>query len=121
MAQKKSPKDTPASVHLTEQDLLDESQAPEPFVFALSSSKRIVFPDLFDLPANEADEFLTEMEKYGKNDFKFLEKWLPEKDFKTYKEANLPLRAHARLMTRVLNYYRATLGDEGEDNASAGS
>lgn len=107
------------SVNLTLTALTAEVKKPEPFVFALNSSKRITFPDLFDRPADEAEEFFSDMQKNGQNDFALLEKWLTKADFAAYKAAKLPLRVHAALIEKVMGYYRTTLGDTGEDAASA--
>lgn len=110
------------SINLSLSALEAEVNKPEPFVFALSGSKRITFPDLFDMPAEDAEAFFDELQSSGQNDFHFLEKWLTKDDFETYKAAKLPLRVHAALVNKVMGYYQATLdtmGKPGEGSASA--
>ncbi|QCB97118.1 hypothetical protein E5206_09395 [Arthrobacter sp. PAMC25564] len=106
------------NVNLSLASLEAEVAKPEPFVLALKGGKRITFPDLFDLPADEAGEFFKDLEATGQNDFTFLEKWLSEKDFEAYKAEKIPLRVHAALIQRVMAYYEQTVGKPGEDTAS---
>lgn len=108
------------SVNLTLAALMAETKKPEPFVFALSGSKRITFPDIFDVPAEESLEFFRDMQASGQNDFDLLRKWLSKADFEAYQAAKLPLRVHANLVSQVMDYYRSTMGDLGEDSASKG-
>lgn len=103
---------------LTELEL--EAASPEPFVLALPDSSRITFPDLYDIPAEDGEKFMQDMESAGENDFEFLEKWLTKEDFEKYKGLKLKLRTHALLMNQVLSYYRASLGRPGEGRASKG-
>jgi hypothetical protein len=106
------------NVMLTLANLEAEVAKPEPFVLALKSGKRITFPDIFDMPAEDAEAFLASMEG-AKNDFSALEKWLSSEDFAKYKEAKLTLRVHKALIERVTAYYEQTVGTPGEDSASA--
>ncbi|MBT8162793.1 MULTISPECIES: hypothetical protein [Arthrobacter] len=106
-------------VHLSLSALEAEVSKPEPFVLALSGGKRITFPDLFDMPADEATEFFEDLERTKQTDFSFLEKWLPKKDFEAYKAEKISLRVHAALIQRVLDYYEQTVGKPGEGRASA--
>lgn len=112
--------DTPR-VNLTLAQLEQQAASPEPFILALKDSQRITFPDLFDMPAEDGEQFLDELNKFGQNDFKFLEKWLSEEDFQKYKDAKITLRQHAALMNQVLGYYQASVGKPGEGVASASS
>lgn len=110
-------KDKP-NVNLTLSSLKAETASPEPFVFAIDAATRITFPDLFDIPVEEAEAFFEDMDRYGQNDMKFLKKWLSEKDYETYRAAGLNLRTHAAIMRRVLDYYEGTMGRKGEGSAS---
>lgn len=107
------------SINLSLAALQAEIGKPEPFVLALSNSKRITFPDIFDLPASEAEEFFEDMRSNGQNDFDFLKKWLSEEDYEAYKAQKVPLRVHSALIERVMDYYQSTLGTKGEGTASA--
>lgn len=106
------------NINITVAQLEQEAAKPEPFVLALKGGKRITFPDLYDRPADEAEEFLSTFGKES-NDFKNLEKWLPKADFEAYKAAKLPLRMHALLIDKVMSYYQNSLGLPGEGDASA--
>lgn len=96
-----------------------EAKSPEPFILALPDSRRITFPDLYDIPVEESEEFLSQLKEHGQNDWKFLQKWLSKEDFEAYKAAKVKLRVHAALMTQVLDYYQASFGKPGEGRASA--
>lgn len=106
------------NINISVAQLEKEAVKPEPYVLALKSGKRVTFPDLYDRPADEAEEFLKEFSTEP-NDFKALEKWLPKTEFDKYKAAKLPLRAHALLIDKVMSYYQNSLGLPGEDDASA--
>ncbi|MFM9430064.1 hypothetical protein [Arthrobacter sp. MP_2.3] len=107
------------NINLTLAALEAEVAKPEPFVLALRGGKRITFPDLYDMPADEAAEYFKDLESSGQNDFTFLEKWLSKADFEAYKAAKIPLRVHAALVERVMDYYQQTVGTPGEGIASA--
>jgi hypothetical protein len=102
------------SINMSLASLEAEIGTPEPYVLALKSGKRITFPDLFDIPIDESEEFLSDLQKSGQNDLGFLEKWLSKADFEAYKAAKVPLRVHAALIQRVLAYYQQTVGTPGE-------
>lgn len=104
------------NINLTLTSLEAEVSKPEPFVLALKGGKRVTFPDIFDMPADEADAFLDDIRSGG--DFRFLEKWLSEADFEAYKAAKIPLRVHMAVVQRVMAYYEGTIGKPGEGNAS---
>ncbi|MFS0718866.1 hypothetical protein ABC337_05035 [Arthrobacter sp. 1P04PC] len=106
------------TVHLSLAALEAEVAKPEPFVLALKSGKRITFPDLYDMPAVEAKAFFDQFEGADRTDFKLLEEWLTKADYEAYVAAKLPLRVHAALIERVMNYYQQTVGTPGEDTAS---
>lgn len=106
------------SINVTLSSLAAEVVTPEPFVVALSGSKRITFPDLFNKPAEEAADFFRDLEELGQNEFGYLEKWLSPEDFATYKAEKVPLRVHAALMQKVVGYYESTMGTPGEGSAS---
>ena len=107
------------NVNLSLAALEAEATKPEPFVLALTGSKRITFPDLYDLPVDEATEFFDDLAANGQTDLDFLAKWLSKADFEAYKAAKVPLRTHKVLIQRVLAYYQQTVGDEGNGAASA--
>ena len=109
------------NVNLSLAALEAEIGKPEPFVLALSGSKRITFPDLYDIPVDEAEEFFKDLEESKGGDLAMFEKWLSKADFAAYKAAKIPLRVHAALAKKVTDYYQQSMGDAGEDAASASS
>lgn len=109
------------NINLTLAALEAEVDQPEPFVLALTGSKRITFPDIFNMPADEAESFFADLENSNEKDFTFLAKWLSKADFESYKAAKVPLRVHSALIQKVLSYYNPTMGDSGEGAASASS
>ncbi|MCZ9884153.1 hypothetical protein [Arthrobacter sp. B2a2-09] len=107
------------NINLTIAELEAEVAKPEPFVLALKGGKRVTFPDLYDMPAAEAEDFFAKFEGTGRTDFALLEEWLSKPDYEAYVAARLPLRVHAALIERVMNYYQQTVGKPGEGAASA--
>jgi hypothetical protein len=105
------------TINLSLSALEAEIVKPEPFVLALKDGKRVTFPDIFDRPADEAAEFLSDLR--SSDDFDLMAKWLSEDDFKRYKAAKIPLRSHAAIMQAVMSYYEQTMGTPGEGRASA--
>lgn len=106
-------------VHFSYNDLESESNDPDPFVYTTKASKRVTFPDIFDLPADEGEKFLSDMETLS--DSEILKKWLSDKDLKALQEDKLSLRRRSVLMYKVLNYYQGVTGDSGEDTGSENS
>lgn len=102
--------------HLSFNDIDREIDAPEPFVYTTKASKRVTFPDIFAMEADEAEQMMAEMESMP--DSKFLAKWLGEEDLAKLAADKLSLRHRAMLMQRVMAYYEGTLGDQGEGTAS---
>lgn len=102
--------------NLSFNDLDREIDAPEPFVYTTKASKRVTFPDIFAMDADEAEQLMSELETMP--DGKFLKKWLSEEDLERLAEDKLTLRHRAMLMQRVMAYYEGSLGAQGEGSAS---
>jgi hypothetical protein len=89
----------------------------EPYVIAMHDSKRVTFPDVGAMPAEEAEDFLDDIEDAGRNS-EVLEKWLSAEDYETFREAKLSLRTQTHVLRKVGAYYESTLGDKGKGRAS---
>lgn len=103
-------------VHFSFAELDSEIENPEPFVYTTKASKRVTFPDLFAMEAEEGEKFLMELQT--KPDGVILKQWLSEKDQAALTEDKLTLRQRQTLMQRVMAYYEGTFGTPGEDTAS---
>ena len=110
-------KDTPSKPTLTADQLDAEVDVPEPFVYMTKASKRVRFPDLYDMEASEGEEFLSQLGT--RTDGAFLKEWLPEADFEALQAEKLTLRSRMTLMRMVLAHYEVSMGDAGEGSASA--
>lgn len=108
--------DTPAKVNLTF-SALDKEATPEPFVYTTKASKRVTFPDMYALEAEEGDKFLEEIAVLS--DAEFLAKWLPKTDMAALKADKLTVRQRKSLLNHVMVHYQSTMGDMGEGPASA--
>lgn len=97
-------------------DLDREIDAPEPYVYTTKASKRVTFPDIFAMEADEAERMLLEIQTLP--DGEFLKRWLAEEDLAKLAEDKLTLRHRAMLVQNVMAYYEGTLGNQGEDDAS---
>lgn len=96
---------------------LDSEETPEPFVYMTKANHRVVFPDIFDMEAEEGEQFMLDAQNMGV-DSKFLEKWLGEEDFKALQADKLTLRQRMRLGNTVMSYYEGSLGTLGEGDSS---
>lgn len=96
---------------------LDKEEIPQPFVYVTKANHRVVFPDIFDMEADEGSQFLSEVERSSDDDA-VLKKWLSDEDYKAYKADKLTLRQRMRLMETVMNFYQSSLGTPGEEKAS---
>lgn len=95
---------------------------PDPAQYPLKSGKLVTFPDIFDLPTEEAENLLDEMNAAANNGkvSPFLKKWLSKEDY-TALDAEYPTMRMVRpVFYAVMNYYQGTWGEEGEDGASEG-
>jgi len=97
---------------------LDNIETPEPFVYTTKASKRVTFPDVFDMEALEAEKFLQDLSSSQWNS-DVLKKWLPESDYASLLEDRLTLRQLNTLVERVQSLYEGTLGNPEEGRASA--
>lgn len=108
--------DKPRTPHFSFSDL-DNLEKPEPFVYTTKASKRVTFPDVFDMEAKAAEDFLREMSGSPWNT-EVLERWLPEKDFKALMADRLTLRQLTTLFEHVQSHYEGQVGTPGEGNDS---
>lgn len=105
------------NVNLSIAALEDEIGAVEPYVIAMRDSKRVTFPDVGAMPAEEAEDLLDDIEEAERNS-EALKKWLSPEDYETFRDAKLSLRTQTRVLQRVGAYYESTLGDRGKGRAS---
>jgi len=93
---------------------------PDPAMYPLKSGKLVVFPDVFDLPIEEAEHFLDQLaiaESNGKIT-PVLKKWLSEEDYKALLEEYPTIRKLRPVFNGVMNYYYSIWGNPGEEDAS---
>lgn len=106
-------KDRPAKSDLSYSALTAETDAPEAFVYTTKASRRVVFPDPGELPFQEAEQWLVDVQKMARSTEVF-EKWLEPEDFAAFLEDKLTLREVMALSTRVQRHYGDIFGDQGE-------
>lgn len=106
------------TVHLSLSSLRKEVAKPEPFRVALSGSKTITFPDLYDLESTEAEEVFGDLTRNSGN-WDALEKWLSDADAKALKAERLSVRELGAVVQAAINYYEQTVGSAGNGPASA--
>lgn len=105
------------NVNLSIAALEAEIGVVEPYVITMRDSKRVTFPDVGAMPAEEAEDFLDDIQSAERNS-EALKKWLSPEDYETFQEAKLSLRTQTHVLRRVGAYYESTLGDKGEGRAS---
>lgn len=106
------------TVHLSLANLRKETVNPDPFVVALTGSKRVTFPDLFAMESVEAEEVFASLNRSATN-WSALERWLSKGDAAALKAEKLSVRELAAVVQAAISYYEGTYGKSGEDNASA--
>lgn len=98
-------------------ELDNEVENPDPFVYTTKASKRVTFPDLYGMDADEGEKFLWELRT--KPDGVVIKKWLSADDQANLAEDKLSLRQRTTLLQHVMAYYEGTMGTPGEGPASA--
>jgi len=101
-------------------DLDDIAENPDPITIALKDGTKITFPDVYDMPLEEAEDFFRELTR-GMNTgimTPALKKWLPEEDYKALIKAFPTVRRLGPVIERVMAKYEAQWGSEGEGRAS---
>ena len=89
---------------------------PEVFRVALSNSKVITFPDLYELESSEAEEIFASLNMNATN-WKVLEKWLSPADAKALKAEKLTIRELGHVVNAAVNHYEESVrGDAGKDD-----
>lgn len=104
------------TVHLTLSKLRKEIVKPEPFQVALSASKIITFPDVYDMESVEAEEIFASLNHNATN-WGVLSKWLSEKDAAALKAEKLSVRELAAVVQAAIAHYEGSYGDAGKGNA----
>jgi len=93
----------------------------DPAMYPLKSGKLVTFPDIFDLPIEEAEDFLDQMNQAAREGkiSPLLKKWLSEEDYEALSGEYPTLRKIKPVFYAVMNYYQGVWGDAGEGTASA--
>lgn len=97
---------------------LDKIDKPAPFTYTTKASKRVTFPDVWDMEFEAAEAFLDDLNA-NTNNSAVLKKWLSEEDYAKLRDDRLSLRAVGVLVERVQAHYAGALGSSGEGAASA--
>lgn len=103
-------------VHLSLSKLRKELVKPEVFQVALSGSKIITFPDLYDMESTEAEQTFSALNRNATN-WEALSKWLSEKDTEALKAEKLSVRELAAVVQAAIAHYEGSYGDAGKGNA----
>lgn len=95
----------------------------DPAQYPLANGKLVTFPDIFDMPTEQAEEFLDQMNAAGREGkiSPVLKKWLSPEDYKALDAEYPTMRKIKPVFYAVMNYYQGVWGDQGEDPASEGS
>lgn len=109
-------KDTP-TVHFSFSQFEDVEL--EPFVYMTKANKRVEFPDIFAMDADEGEELIRDMESGKITLGEGLRRWLPADELKKVDEDKLTLRQRMALVEAAQAHYEKFYGDSGEGSASA--
>lgn len=92
----------------------------DPALYPLKSGKLITFPDIFDMPTKQAEQFLRDMDTKARAGrvSEILEDWLSPADYKALDAEYPTLRKVKPVFEAVMAYYESIWGTAGEDNAS---
>lgn len=99
---------------------LEDEINQDPAQYPLKSGKLVTFPDIFDMPTEDAENFLDEMDSAGRAGkvSQILKKWLSPEDYKALDAEYPTLRKIKPVFEAVMNYYMGIWGSTGEDSAS---
>lgn len=111
-----SNKDKP-SVHFSFSQFEDVEL--EPFVYMTKDNKRVVFPDIFAMDADEGETLLRDMESNRVTLGEGLKRWLSKDDLAKVEGDRLTLRQRMALVEAAQSHYEKFYGDAGEGSASA--
>lgn len=111
--------DKPKNV-ISVSDLDDIEENPDPVRIALKGGKQITFPDVFDMPIQDAEAFFRDLSSGMANAVltPALRRWLSEEDYEALIEAFPTYRKLNPVVNRVMSKYEAQWGTEGEGVAS---
>lgn len=104
------------NVHLSLAKLRKDIVKPEQFKVALSASKIVTFPDVYDMESVEAEEIFASLNRNATN-WGVLSKWLSEKDAEALKAEKLSVRELAAVVQAAIAHYEGSYGDAGKGNA----
>lgn len=107
------------NINLTLAAVRKEATGPEAFKVALSASKIITFPDLYEMESAEAEEIFGKLNRNATN-WTVLDLWLSKADAAALRAEKLTLRQLARVVQTAVTYYEGNYGNAGEGDASEG-
>lgn len=111
--------DKPKNV-ISVSDLDDIEENPDPIKVPLKGGKFVTFPDVFDMPIEDAERFFAALNR-GMADGMItsaLRSWLSKGDMEALLEAYPTYRKLNPVIQRVMTKYEAQWGAEGEGDAS---
>ncbi|WP_172121315.1 hypothetical protein [Actinomyces faecalis] len=96
---------------------LDGAAAPGPFTFGIGS-KVVTFPDPMDLPAEETERFLTDMQSLSWP-MEVFRRWLSDEDYQLLVDQRLTGRQAVLLLRQANRHYEAGMGSLGKGEPSS--
>lgn len=103
-------------VHLSLAKVRKDLVKPEVFQVALSGSKIITFPDLYDMESVEAEETFGALNR-NMTSWDAIGKWLSAKDVAALKAEKLSIRELSAVIQAAVTHYETSYGDAGKGNA----
>lgn len=100
-----------------------ESENTDPAQYPLANGKLVTFPDVYDLPLEEAEAFfddINDAQRSGKLS-PALKRWLTPEDYKALTAEYPTPRKLGPVVSAVMSHYESVWGVQGEDTASEGS
>lgn len=99
---------------------LDFEANPDPVRVPLKGGKFVTFPDVYDMPIEEAEQFFEDVAR-GQQTGRItpsLKRWLSPDDYAALVEAFPTLRSLMPVVERVMAAYEKSWGAPGEGDAS---
>lgn len=111
--------DKPRNV-ISVSDLEDIEANPDPVRVPLKGGKFVTFPDVYDMPLEDAEEFFDELARgQAENNLsRPLKRWLSEKDYAALLAQYGTIRKLQPVVERVMAAYEKSWGTVGEGNDS---
>lgn len=102
---------------------ISDERNQDPAQYPLANGRLVTFPDIFDMPTEEAEDFLDQLDEASRAGkiSPVLKRWLSPEDYEALNAEYPTIRKLKPVFYAVMDYYQGVWGNQGEGDASEGS